>query len=205
MLSLLALLLLGSTIRAQDERRAALVVRFGDGSVATACVPFAEDEISGAELLRRAGWDVIVDPHSGFGEAICKIDDGAHADGCDYPADECFCQCQGADCIYWAYYHLQDGHWVYSDAGPSHWLVHDGDVEGWAWSSGSPQGGDVNAEPPVMSFAEICEKGEGAASASSSPAASLPARGDWLQWGGFALVLLLIVIAGAWAWRRQAE
>jgi len=204
LLSMLVLALGWQAGLAQEPNRAALVVRFGDGEVATACVSFDGETISGVDLLRRSGLTVIVDPHSGFGEAICKVSDGEHTDGCDYPAQECFCQCQSAECVYWAYYHLQDGRWVYSDVGPSNWQVKNGDVEGYAWGPGSREGGSSEAEPPMMTFDQICDAQQGDVAATATPAASAQTGGkSLLYFGGFGLVLLLIVAAGAWALRRS--
>jgi hypothetical protein len=107
-------------------------------------------------LLRYSNLNVIVDPSSGFGEAICKISDGPHGDGCDYPLDDCFCQCQGVDCVYWAYYHLENNAWEYSGQGASTYRVRDGDVEGWAWGPGSYGGGPSDTEPPIIPFDQIC-------------------------------------------------
>ncbi len=205
LLMLLVLVLGWQTGRAQEPNRAALVVRFGDGSSATACVAFDEETISSSELLRRSGLKVIIDPHSGFGDAICKISDGENTDGCDYPAQECFCQCQSSECVYWAYYHLRDGRWVYSDVGPANWQVKNGDVEGYAWGPGSRQGGNSQAEPPQVSFDAVCNAADTAMSA--TPASSEKDAGgnrSLLYLGGFGIVLVLLVAAGAWALRRQS-
>jgi hypothetical protein len=167
--------------RAQDLNRAGLVVQFGDGNVVTACVPFVEDAITGADLLRYSGLDVILDPTSSMGEAVCKIDAGGFANGCEFPLEDCFCQCQGNECEYWAYFHLKDGAWEYSQVGAGNWQVRHGDVEGWAWSL-SAMNGEVNTEPPVITFEEICGSEGGAApaprtppSAPGAPAAPSPA------------------------------
>lgn len=153
----LPLLLMGwEGSRAQSVNRAGLVVQFGDGNVVTACVQFTSETVTGADLLRLSGMDVIMDPNSGFGEAICKITVGDFSDGCDFPLEACFCQCRGADCKYWAYYHLKGNAWEYSQLGASNWLVKDGDVEGWAWGSGSFGGGSFDVEPPVIPFDQIC-------------------------------------------------
>ena len=156
---LLALLLLAlgwQSSRAQEVHHAGLVIRFGDGSVVTACVQFNSESISGADALRLSGLNVIVDPTSSMGETICKISAGTNSDGCDYPLEECFCQCQGADCVYWAYYHLKNNAWEYSGLGASNYRVRDGDVEGWAWGPGNHNGGSSDVEPPLIPFDQIC-------------------------------------------------
>ena len=102
LLTALCLLAAASTARAQDgDHRAALVVRFADGSVEKRCVAFSEPSITGAELLTRSGLQIIMDHTSGIGGAVCSIA-GA---GCAFPTQDCFCKCQGLTCEYWAYYH----------------------------------------------------------------------------------------------------
>ena len=145
----LALTLLSGMARADGPSRVGLVVRFGDGSVFTRCIEFDEDQISGLEVLLRSGLSVIYE-QSGMGAAVCKIEN----DGCDFPAESCFCQCLGgADCVYWSYWHLKEGVWQYSPVGASGYFVRDGDVEGWAWGPGTTGSGP---EPPVIEFNSIC-------------------------------------------------
>lgn len=133
----------------RDVNRAGVVIQYGDGRVETFCVLFNEPEMTGLELLQRTGLDVIIDTSMVWGAAVCKID----GEGCNFPLEPCFCQCQGASCTYWAYYHLRDGEWVYSDVGPSNYIVRDGDVDGWAWGAGLP---GMATPPPVISLDRIC-------------------------------------------------
>ena len=146
LLASLTLLILPPTLQAQDENRAALVVNFGD-RVSTHCVSFSEDQISGYELLVRAGLDVEVEA-DGMGAAVCQLDDT----GC--PSNDCFCQCSGGDdCVYWSYWHQSGGAWQYSAVGASAYQVEDGSVEGWSWGPGSPE---QAIPPPDLSFADVC-------------------------------------------------
>lgn len=139
---------LGSGSAAADQpNRAGLVVTFSDGSTVSRCIEFAEEQISGAELLRRSGLPLVL-WGTGAGAAVCKI----AGEGCDNPND-CFCQCHGAGCRYWAYYALEDGRWRYATAGSSLRKVHDGDVDGWAWGAGNAGEG---ATPALLAFEEIC-------------------------------------------------
>lgn len=157
-----ALLLLPSLGAGQEEaNRAGLVVRFGDGRVVQACVRFAQESLSGDELLARSGLPVIVQP-SGIGAAVCKIG----GEGCDYPAQDCFCKCAGADCAYWALSRLEAGAWRYSNQGASNVQVRNGDVQGWAWGAGSVQSG---AAPPLRSFAQLCDVAPTAQPATAAP------------------------------------
>ncbi len=151
---------------AQAPNRAGLVVQHGDGTVRVACVTFEEPEISGAELLRRSGLDVVVAVESGL--MVCAIE----GEGCQYPAEPCFCQCQGqGPCTYWSYWHLdsQRGEWAYSSLGAGAYKVRNGDVDGWRWGSGTP--GRASA-PPVMTFEEVCGPPSLQASPTPAPTAS---------------------------------
>ncbi len=150
LLVLLGLLALVPSVgQAQSEpNRAGLVILHGDGQVVSACVSFGEPEITGLELIERAGLSFQAQTNGG-GAAVCKLD----GEGCDYPAEDCFCKCKGAECVYWAYQHLNGGAWSYSRLGASATKVKPGAVEGWAWGAGSVQNG---AQPPLLSFEQIC-------------------------------------------------
>lgn len=134
-------------LTAQEPNQAALVVRFGDGSVQTRCVTFSEPQISGYELLLRSGLPVIADVQ-GMGALVCSID----GTGC--PAHDCLCQCRGSSCEYWSYWHQLNGTWQYSSAGASIYPVRHGAVEGWSWG---PGGINTAIAPPVTDFAAVCQ------------------------------------------------
>jgi len=129
---------------ADDYNRAGLVIDYG-GNVATFCVSFYEDSITGMDVLERAGRQLV----GGFGGgAVCAID----RVGC--PANDCWCECRNpsSGCTYWIYWHLIGGKWVYSSRGAAGYQVHNGDVEGWIWGSGSSSGG---AQPPVYTMEQL--------------------------------------------------
>lgn len=139
-------LLLGTRaapIGAQSENRAGLVVQYGDGRVATYCVRFGEPSITGLDLLQRSGLKIVAEV-GGLGSAVCAIG----GQGCAYPSQPCFCQCQGVQCAYWNYFHLVEGAWQYSPLGGAGYAIADGAVDGWAW-------GDKTA-PPVYTIEQIC-------------------------------------------------
>jgi hypothetical protein len=136
---------------AQTESRAALIVQFGDGSYITRCVSFAEDSVAGLELLTRSGLEASL-----WGGAVCRI----QGEGCDFPAQPCFCQCKGSSCQYWSYWHWRDDRWVYSQIGSGDYRVHSGDLDAWLW-------GDAQTPPVALSFAEICGPSQAAAAAVS--------------------------------------
>jgi hypothetical protein len=124
------------------------VVDFGD-RYETHCVEFTESEITGYDVLRRAGLNLVIDPSNPMGVTVCDIN---NTSGC--PASNCFCQCQGSPCVYWSYHYLADGSWRYSQLGASNRKVHDGDVEGWGWGEGKIN--TSGQEPPVIPFKQIC-------------------------------------------------
>ncbi|HNR96261.1 MAG TPA: hypothetical protein PKH89_04725 [Anaerolineae bacterium] len=126
---------------AQAPNQVGLVVQFGDGSVVTRCVSFAESEISGLDVLLRSGLDVVA-AYSSTGAAICSI----NGEGC--PPENCFCQCQGSTCVYWTYWHLGGGSWNYSQLGAGSYRVHGGEVEGYRWWPAEA--------PPFITFDQIC-------------------------------------------------
>ncbi len=153
--------------QAEDPNKVGLVVVHGDGSVITRCVEFSEDEITGFEAVERSGLDLNYEPSGGMGGAICRLDD----EGCTFPEQDCFCQCQGSgDCTFWSYWHLIDGEWQFS--GAAAYPVQHGDVDGWLWGSGSSGGG---IEPPAISFEEICGQSPTATSTTTPTDTPLPA------------------------------
>jgi hypothetical protein len=181
LLAALCILTGASAARAQDgDHRAALVIRFGDGSVQTKCVSFSESSITGEELLQRSGLPIIVNHNLGSGAAVCSIA-GA---GCAFPKQDCFCHCQGLTCEYWAYYHRTDSGWQYASTGASSFLVNDGALEGWSWGPGNWASG---TEPPARTFAEVCSAPATAtptvtatatATATATPSAAVPPQDD---------------------------
>lgn len=153
---LLGLVFIGHAVdvRGQSTNRAALVVSFDEGQNVAVCVSFDEEEISGYELLEQSGLNTMSE-FGGMGEAICGIGSDSQQRGCDFPAQKCFCECQGADCFYWSYWRLQGGTWAYSQAGSSSTTVRNGDVDGWVWGRGTINQ-DAERLPPPVTFDEVC-------------------------------------------------
>jgi len=127
----------------EELNHAGVVIAFPDGTD-TYCVAFEEDDLSGAELLRRTGVALVVSGFGGLGSGVCRIDDI----GCSNPGD-CFCQCRGADCQYWTYFELNGLEWDYLPVGASQRRVQDGDVDGWVWGNG-------RTPPGVAAIDAIC-------------------------------------------------
>lgn len=152
------LVLLGCLpVSAQPLHHAALIVDFGDGRVVVRVVSFAEETISGVDLLQRSGLDVAIMSNLGGGAALCAVE----GVGCPPTPQDCFCQCRGADCRYWSYFHLQGGAWVYAGMGAAGRFLGDGDVDGWVW-------GDGRSAPPLLTWEEIWARG------GARPTATLP-------------------------------
>lgn len=179
---------------AQDgDNRAALVVRYEDGSVETKCVVFSEPAITGEELLQKSGLTVVLDYNALTGGAVCSI----KSVGCS--AQDCFCRCQGADCQYWAYYHWLDGGWQYSQLGATGYQVKNGSLEGWSWGPGNFSSG---TEPPAIKFEEICTQVQ-TTTATANPGAASPTL--WLGYAGFAVAAVLLLGAGLVVTRRRSR
>lgn len=150
-LALIFTLTAHTNVHAQDPNRAGVVVQHGDGEIATACVEFEEPALSGLELLQRSEFEMIYEATSGL--TVCALD----GEGCQFPGEDCFCQCMGnGPCTYWSYWHLdaETGQWAYSQLGASAFEVQPGTVDGWRWGAGTPGSAP---EPPKITFAEICE------------------------------------------------
>jgi hypothetical protein len=191
---LLALLALpwAGTVSAQDgPNRAALIVRYEDGSVETKCIAFSEPAISGEELLQRSGLTVVIDYNALTGGAVCSIN------GLGCSIQDCFCRCQGTDCQYWAYYHWADGAWQYSQLGASGYQVKNGALEGWSWGPGNFSSG---TEPPPARFDEICAEGSVTVPA-SSPGSAGPV--PWVGYAGFAIAAVLLLGGVIFVARRR--
>jgi hypothetical protein len=140
-LIVLALGLRPGDVGAQALNQVGLVVGLGDGSVLTRCVEFSEPEISGYDVLERAGLQVVRQAE-GQGGIVCAIN------GVGCPASDCWCECSGSACTYWSYWHQEGGQWSYSQLGADRYLVQPGAVEGWNWGEQEP--------PPVVPFEQIC-------------------------------------------------
>lgn len=137
---------------AQTGNQAGLVVRFGEDRLETYCVSFAEAEITGRELMERAGLALEFE-EVGMGASVCRVEDVGCGSG------NCFCQCQGGTCEYWSYWHLRDGEWRYAASGASITQVAHGDVQGWSWGPGSVS---EAIAPPDVTFEEVCAPEESA-------------------------------------------
>jgi hypothetical protein len=188
-LSSLALLLLFciQTISAQEDNRVAIVIRYDDDSVASRCVTFQEEQITGYEALRRSDLALNMD-FSAQGGKVCQID----SVGC--PTDDCFCECRGGgDCIYWSYWHQADDSWEYAKVGAATYKVKNASVEGWSWGPGTIT---KALEPPDITFDEVCDDLDNQytdqAAADNAETGLFSAR--WFQYSLFGAILGLFAL-----------
>ncbi|MFQ5578682.1 MAG: hypothetical protein ACE5G8_17025 [Anaerolineae bacterium] len=130
------------------ESKVGLVVQFAEGDVVTECVTLPPGPANGLDVLAASSLPSLAHGSS-MGVMVCKIQDT----GCNAPAEDCFCRCQGINCAYWNYLRRpaesDAGRWQYSQLGAAMVAVQPGDVEGWAW-------GDTGVGLPPITFAEIC-------------------------------------------------
>ncbi|MSP12137.1 MAG: hypothetical protein EXR62_04170 [Chloroflexi bacterium] len=135
--------------------RVGLVVKHSDGQVVTRCVSLAKTNPTGLDILRASGLDINVDYSSGIGAAVCALD----GQGCTTPGQQCFCQCQGANCAFWNYSYLPNtgtgsaAQWNVAIMGALGRQVAAGDVEGWTWGGRFPTE-DGSAGP--YTFDQVC-------------------------------------------------
>jgi hypothetical protein len=130
-----------SSSPAAAKNHAGLVVVYGNGSVETKCVSFAEPQITGYQLVERSSFPFTAEFYaSQKSYAMCSF----KSEGCTYPSQKCFCQPS-----FWSYWILKPVGWQSSSQGVSLTSVKNGDVQGFRWGNGS-------AAPPPTSFESIC-------------------------------------------------
>jgi hypothetical protein len=181
-----------ASLTAADINTAAVVVRFGPDRVETHCVSFTEPGLTGEQLLARAGLKSTLSVGT-LGKAVCAIGDT----GC--PADDCFCQCRGANCTYWSYWHLEEDGWRYAALGAGAYEVTNGAVDGWSWGPGSVT---EAVPPPLIDLVESCD----VATTTTDLAASVPADTEEISnaaSGYLVFGALVVLLSGLFVWRQR--
>jgi len=151
-----------------DGGEAGLVIQHGDGTTETYCIPFTGDGIRGNELLSRAG--VPVEQFSGL---VCALGTQP-GEGCRAASsfESCTCKCQGADCVYWAFFTQPYGkQWTYAAIGLFGQKAKDGDLQGWKWGKGNASSAPA---PAPITFEQVCghaPRGEGTVTSTPPPQA----------------------------------
>jgi hypothetical protein len=171
-LALVLTLLCGAAALAQGPEPTAIPIRVGvviqaRGEPRTFCLDLPATGATGLDALNATGLDlnVMAGP---LGAAVCRLD----GLGCAFPAEPCFCRCQGATCSYWAYFFQgEGGAWQYSGLGAASRRLTTGMVEGWLWSESTSQ--TPTGQLPAISFEAICARGPtgpgGSAGSGSAP------------------------------------
>ena len=140
-------------VLAQEPNRVGLVVAH-DNQVILQCVEFAEESLSGLELLNRSGLDLNYEEEDGQA-TICRLD----RRGCNAPEQDCRCQCEESVCRFWSYWQVEDDDWEYLDVSPNSHNVGNGAIVGWAWGLRTEGGANP---PPRYPLDRICPPGKGA-------------------------------------------
>jgi len=119
---------------------AALVIQHASGSVITRCVAFAEDQITGLQLVERSGVQYDAQNFGSIGSAMCQLD----REPSSVPSG-----CFGSG-PYWQYFHRRGAAWQASAFGASSSILHDGDMDGWHYAAGAGQ------VPGNAAFVSVC-------------------------------------------------
>jgi hypothetical protein len=119
---------------------AALVIQHSSGGLITRCVAFAEEQITGLQLVERSGVEYQAQSFGSIGSAMCQLD----REPATVPPG-----CFGSG-PYWQYFHRQGAGWHASVVGASSSALHDGDMDGWRYAVGA------NQAPGNVSFAAVC-------------------------------------------------
>jgi hypothetical protein len=135
--------------------RAALVIEHGGGEIVSRCVTFAEDHLSGLQLIQRSGIEYQVRNFGSLGNAVCQLD----REPATVPAG-----CFGSGAT-WQYFQRTGTSWKQASAGPQTSTVADGGMDGWLYAAGT-------ASPSArVTFSQVCRP---AAAVAPSRPASLP-------------------------------
>lgn len=186
----------GARINAQSApHRAGVVVVHADGRVASRCVGFSEESISGYDLLVRGGFAPRSEVTS-MGASVCSLE----GQGCNEGQD-CFCQCQSSSCIYWTYWENVPEGWRYLNLGAANTRVNDGDVQGWVWGESKPNS-SAELSPPALDFADICTAGAVVYGVGEVTSAATPNENIGEPWM-VALVVGAPLLLGAGWWLLQ--
>jgi hypothetical protein len=201
LLALAALVATAGTSGAAGLHHAAVVVRHGDGGVTYSYVSFSEDEINGAELLKRAGLDAVTISFGGLGEGVCMIE----KEGC--PPSVCqkkMCQSGAVDSPFWQFYQLNaSGVWQFSAMGASGVKIRDGGVGGWSWTGKEP-GLPATTFSQIQTLAAHHQANHGAAVVwRTGPAPATASTESWAIYAGAGAIVLFALGAGGFVIVRK--
>jgi hypothetical protein len=139
---------------------AALVIQHSSGRVLSRCVAFAEDQITGLQLIQRSGVQYQTQSFGSLGSAVCQLD----AEPSAVPPN-----CFGAG-DYWQYFHRRGSAWQPSAMAATASTLHDGDMDAWHYAAGA-------AQPPIAAaFGAVCAPASPTAATVPRTAAPRPAQ-----------------------------
>jgi hypothetical protein len=141
----------------------------GYASPVRVCVGFAEDSITGHQLLDRSGIQFGLNADPGLGSEVCQVD----REPASYDPNNCL----QANRPYWSVWQAPyRGTWTYTRFGIDGVTIHDGDAEGFRFGQnpGAPdQPGSVCPPPspatPTPSTAQPGAPSRGPAAATTTP------------------------------------
>jgi hypothetical protein len=137
---------------------AALVIQHSSGSLITQCVAFAEEQITGLQLIERSGVPYQAQSFGSVGSAICQLD----REPSTIPSG-----CFGSG-PYWQYFHRRSDAWQTSALGAGSSALHDGDMDGWRYAAAA------NQVPSTVAFASVCAAPAPSAAATATTVATAP-------------------------------
>ena len=140
---------------------AALVIQHSSGSLITRCVAFAEDRITGLQLIERSGLQHETQSFGSTGTAVCQLD----REPSTVPSG-----CFGSG-RYWQYFHRQGGGWQASAFGAGSSVLHDADMDAWHYADGP------NQAPANIAFASVCTAPPPAVAATATNAPATQTQG----------------------------
>jgi hypothetical protein len=125
-----------ASAQADDINVAGIVIDYGNGERSYALVPFADETVSGIDLLHKSGLPLLTIEFGAMGEGVCVIEDT----GCDLSACRArLCQTGDPESPFWQYVRSDGtGMWEFAALGASSSKVGDGDVDGWFWTGTKP-------------------------------------------------------------------
>lgn len=131
-LLLIAFLVPTTAVAQPTLNTAGVIISDGEGGLIYGYVGFAEESITGIELLKRTEVPLVTIAFGGLGEGVCTI----NVTGC--PASECrqrVCQGSDRDDPFWKYFRqTEPGVWVEAPLGGSGTQVRNGDIDAWVWT-----------------------------------------------------------------------
>ena len=142
----------GAETAATDPPQVAgLVIDYGNGAATYSLIPLNQTEMSGLDLLKASGLNLLTVGSGGWGVAVCMIQEI----GCDLNSCRTrLCQSSDPTSPFWRYLRAPDDDgapWLFNNRGADSNPVLPGQVDAWFWTGTRP-------ETPSVSVAEIADR-----------------------------------------------